>query len=328
MNSRFSMTAVVVVLALTSVFSTPGSARQPKHPVHEMVETRALNGSMLGDSAQQEILVFLPPSYYTSSKRYPVVYFLHGYEESPSSLTEFKDTFDTLMTEGKSKEFIVAAVNGANKFGGGFYVNSPVSGNWEDFIVKDAVAFVDAKYRTLAAPESRAITGFSMGGFGAVNLGLRHPEVYSVVYALCPGLLTETGLADALKSWDPVFLQAYGAAFAPRPDQPAPHAAILTAADLGTGNATETAWKSGYGDLKAKIARYLEQPIRLRKIRVDYGKDDAYRWIPEGSVYFARLLLEAGIPSEQVAYAFGHQLSWMAVEEGLVPFISAHIKTE
>ena len=81
--------------------------------------------------------------------------------------------------------------------GGSFYVNSPVTGNWEDFITQDVVGYVDSHFRTLAQAESRGITGHSMGGFGALNIAMHRPDVFSAVYSMSPGLFDENGLQES-----------------------------------------------------------------------------------------------------------------------------------
>ena len=88
---------------------------------------------------------------------------------------------------------IVVAPNGRNAYGGAFYTNSTVNGNWEDYLVRDLVAYVDANYRTLARPESRGIAGHSMGGYGAIVLAMKHPDVFSTLYALSPCCLSLEG---------------------------------------------------------------------------------------------------------------------------------------
>ena len=84
--------------------------------------------------------------------------------------------------------------NGLTPLGGSFYVNSPINGHWEDFIVRDLVGHIDSGYRTIAAPSARAIAGHSMGGFGALNVAMRHPDVFGAAYALSPGLAAPGGL--------------------------------------------------------------------------------------------------------------------------------------
>jgi S-formylglutathione hydrolase FrmB len=74
--------------------------------------------------------------------------------------------------------------NALNRLRGSFYVNSSSAGGWDDFISAELVSYVDAKYRTLAAPRSRGIAGHSMGGFGTFYLAMRHAgDVYSAAYA-------------------------------------------------------------------------------------------------------------------------------------------------
>jgi S-formylglutathione hydrolase FrmB len=74
-------------------------------------------------------------------------------------------------------------------YGGSFYANSTLTGNWADFTAKDLVGYVDSHYRTLTNRTSRGICGHSMGGHGALKLAMLFPQVFSCVYALSPGSL-------------------------------------------------------------------------------------------------------------------------------------------
>ena len=97
---------------------------------------------------------------------------------------------------------IVVAANGFNAYGGSFYTNSPVTGNWEDFIVRDLVGNIDANYRTIARAESRGIAGHSMGGYGAMMLAMKHPELFSAVYALSPCcMVMDNDMSEANVAW-------------------------------------------------------------------------------------------------------------------------------
>ncbi len=164
----------------------------------------SLANSLIGEATQQNIVVYVPPGYLEGTKRYPVVYFLSGWTDYVSYWTNgtyqgfrLKDSMDKLITEQVSREMIVVVVTGRNFMGGAFYVNSPVTGNWEDFVTSDVINYVDLNYRTLATAQSRGISGHSMGGFGALNLAMRHPDLFSVVYALSPGLYDTLGLKEA-----------------------------------------------------------------------------------------------------------------------------------
>jgi S-formylglutathione hydrolase len=163
----------------------------------------ALAGGVLDAPTEQPLIVCLPPSYHKTRTRYPVIYFLPGFT---TDVTEMIDgTFqglhvgtaiDGLVAAGKIREMIFVVANGRNFLGGSFYVNSPATGNWEDFIVKDVVRYVDKKFRTRALASCRGIAGSSMGGFGAIHLAMRHPDVFGAAYSLSPGLFAEDGLKD------------------------------------------------------------------------------------------------------------------------------------
>jgi hypothetical protein len=81
---------------------------------------------------------------------------------------------------------IIALPDARTKFVGSMYSSSPVTGDWETFVTRDLVSHIDAHYRTLARPESRGLAGYSMGGYGAVRIGMKHPHVFSSWYAMSP----------------------------------------------------------------------------------------------------------------------------------------------
>lgn len=236
----------------------------------DTIPAPSLAGNLFGDPTRQPIVIYLPPSYSTTKNRYPVVYFLPGFGD-PMSLYldgtyqgfKLQAAMDSLIGAGVIKEMIVVVINGRNSLGGSFYVDSPVTGNWETFIAAGIVTFIDSHYRTILWQGSRAIAGHSMGGYGAINLGLRHPDIFGCVYAMSPGLCAEDGISQSpmfanqqtirdylaiessLKTlsrpeatarfsslfdslltsgrWDLIFTFAYGTAFAPRPGANAPH---------------------------------------------------------------------------------------------------------
>ena len=119
--------------------------------------------------------VVLPPDYESSDERYPVLYLLHG-------LTQDYTTWSRLGAPFYAREIgelIVVMPDGGNSW----YVNWAESGegqknDWEDHVVRDVVAHVDANFRTIARREGRAIAGLSMGGYGALTMGLRNSEMF------------------------------------------------------------------------------------------------------------------------------------------------------
>jgi S-formylglutathione hydrolase FrmB len=120
--------------------------------------------------------ILLPQGYESSTKRYPVLYLLHGLSQN---YTAWGLQNGTPFYAGLYHDLIVVMPDGGNSW----YVNWAVSEGgqknaWEDHILRDVVGHVDWNYRTIPRREGRAIAGLSMGGYGALTLGLRHPELF------------------------------------------------------------------------------------------------------------------------------------------------------
>lgn len=175
---------------------------------------KSLQGNLSGDAADRHVSVYLPASYAANkTRRYPVVYFLHGYTDddakfyglSPHWMT-LPPLLDTAFASGKLGEMIVVTPNAYTRFHGSMYSNSATTGNWEAFVAEELVAHIDKHYRTLAVPASRGIAGHSMGGYGALRIGQKYPDVFSAMYLLSPCCLNSTPVsADRLP---PNFLRA------------------------------------------------------------------------------------------------------------------------
>ncbi len=306
--------------------SSGGAVTAPRgRTVEETVPTPSLAGNLLGDPAERDLVVHLPPTYDTSDARYPVVYFLAGSDEPAGRLRGYTAAmWDLMLTEGMT-ELVVVELDGESSIGNTFYANSPVTGDAEDALVVDLVAHVDATYRTVPEASARGLSGFSMGGSGTVNIGLRHPDVFSALYAASPGLFRpEDGLAGFLASngaW-----ASYGAAFAPDPAAPYPHhLPIDPRAPLAEQDpAAVAAWESGFGDLARKVGEHLALPDRLTAVRLVWGERDSYAWIPEGSAYLASLLADAGVPVTADPFDGTHRLD-EAFAQDFVAFFSEHL---
>src|SRR5690606_28539889 len=144
------------------------------------VHGRSLEGTLAGDDPNREVFVYLPPSYASQpERRYPVVYFLHGYSvgaEAYVNLLGLPEAMDEAIARG-AREMIVVLPDANTRYNGSMYSSSPTNGDWEGFIAKDLVAYVDEHYRTIASPESRGLSGHSMGGYGTLRIAMKHPGV-------------------------------------------------------------------------------------------------------------------------------------------------------
>ncbi|MDB5240535.1 MAG: esterase [Spirosoma sp.] len=158
------------------------------------VHGKGLEGNLAGDSPDRDVSVYLPPSYQTDkNRRYPVIYFLHGFTDSDDKwygLTKhwinLPAVVDKMVAEGKTAEFIIVTPNAYNRYFGSMYSNSVTIGNWEDFVANELVAFIDKQYRTIPQATSRGLAGHSMGGYGTMRIGQKHPEIFSSLYLLSP----------------------------------------------------------------------------------------------------------------------------------------------
>lgn len=125
-------------------------------------------------------LVYLPPGFGRANVRYPVVYLLHGLPGSPSEFTYGTDLLgfaDTAIASGTVQPFIaIAPAAGLDHS-----YNGEWAGRWEQSLVDQIVPWADAKFPTLPGPSGRVLAGLSAGGFGAVNIALRHPSMFGTV---------------------------------------------------------------------------------------------------------------------------------------------------
>jgi S-formylglutathione hydrolase len=190
-----------ILFLVLACFATQAASAQEGRLVREKVHGVSLEKNVTSESPDRSVSVYLPPSYDKSpNKRYPVVYLLHGitdtdgawifpWDKNGGPWQTIPGVMNLGLAEKRFGEMIVVMPDERTNWGGSFYTNSAATGNWEDFTVKDLVSYIDGKYRTLARASSRGIAGHSMGGYGAIKLGMKHPDVFSVVYGMNPAVL-------------------------------------------------------------------------------------------------------------------------------------------
>jgi enterochelin esterase-like enzyme len=160
---------------------------------HIKIHGTSLGGNLEGDAIDREVLVFLPPSYaLEKSRRYPVVYALHGFSigaEQWSSEIHAPQTIEGAFAQG-SRELIVVLPDSKTVHNGSMYSSSVTTGDFERFIAHDVVEYIDTHYRTIPTRLSRGLVGHSMGGYGATRIGMKHPEVFGSMYIMSPCCLS------------------------------------------------------------------------------------------------------------------------------------------
>jgi hypothetical protein len=195
-----------------------------------VITSTALEGNVLGDPAARPLWVYVPPDYDDGAHRLPSVYVIQGYTgyltmwSNRSAYDQpFPESADALFASGQAPPCIVVWVDAWTAYGGSQFVDSPGTGRYHSYLCDDVVPFVDARYRTLDAPEHRGIQGKSSGGFGAMITPMLRPDLFG-------GLATHAGdalyeccyipefpkAARALRTWDGD-IDAWWADFRSRP---------------------------------------------------------------------------------------------------------------
>ena len=170
----------------------------PGAPVqHIKVHGKSLEGNLEGNSPDRDVLVVLPPSYaHAKTRRYPVIYFLHGFALTGQYFADFVHVPEAALGfSKKGGEFIIVVPDTDTRQGGSMYSSSPTTGDFEAFVAKDLVGYIDGHYRTLAKRASRGLVGHSMGGYGVWKIAMKYPQVWSSIYAMsacCLSPRTET----------------------------------------------------------------------------------------------------------------------------------------
>jgi S-formylglutathione hydrolase len=239
------MKLIALIVAATALLFAE-TKPQPKGTVQRIkVHGKSLEGNLEGDSPDKDVTVYLPPGYDVNrNQRYPVVYLLHGYLLTDQYWTgsgisspgvnmpgvDVPAAMDSLLARGEAKPMIVAMPNAYSVYAGSMYSSSVTTGDWETYIAEDLVAYMDTHYRTLPERLSRGLAGHSMGGYGAIRIGMKRSDVFSSLYIMSACCLINnplpappanskqnnttsgTGASQIVSAWS--------AAFSPNPKNP------------------------------------------------------------------------------------------------------------
>ena len=320
-----------------SLSEVEGPAGAPwERPMHGtldrlVVESELLAGNPLGDPARRPLYVYRPPGVEPGHPRpLPSVYVIQGYTGQLDMWTARRDAFeptviervDAMFAAGECRDAIVVFVDAWTAYGGSQFVNSTSTGAYQDYLCDEVVPFVDSRYPTAAGRDHRGLTGKSSGGYGAMVVPMRRPDVFGALASHAGDALFEVCyLADfreaarALRddfdgSYDVFFERlaaapyvdfdrfgaplenyAYAACYSPDPARPGKAQLPF---DIATGRLVDDVW-----------ARWLEQdPVRMaprhadalrsmRRIYLDAGRRDEY-YLDLGAQAFAAELDRLG----------------------------------
>lgn len=269
-------------------YSTPGHAQT----ANRVQESLVMPSQLLSHPVKYSI--YLPPDYYTSNKRYPVVYLLHGYSDNETAWLQFGETdrqADKAISSGEIPPMIIVMPDA----GITWYMNDyQGKERYEDMFIKEFIPYIDAQYRTRTQKEFRAVSGLSMGGHGALLLAMHNPSLFTACAAFSSGIMTDEGIvAMPDNNYDPVFTNLVG-------NKP-----------RGKARLTEHWQKNN----PLNLAKTLPADS-LKKVRwyLDCGDQD---FLYEGNAMMHITLRKREIPHEFRVRAGAHE--WIYWRTGLIP---------
>jgi S-formylglutathione hydrolase len=346
---RVIATTAALVFSVAFSLASFGQSRVVQAQVH----SAGLEHNLFGDSSDQPVGIYLPAAYAAEpQRRFAVIYFLHGYTDTPAlKVAEIiQRMMDKQIAAHAIEPMIIVAPNGLNKLLGSFYTNSSATGDWEDYVVRDVVAYVDSHFRTLASPDSRGIGGHSMGGYGSLMLAFKHPDVFGYVYAMSPCCTILAGdLALGSKVWEQAqkvksvselpgmtehgellgaAMLAAEAAFTPDPQKPFPFADSPVRREGDHWAPDPEVFPEFQSHIVVNaVPALLPKIYKLKGIYIDYGAQDEYTHIPLGAQALSAELSTAGIPHVLDVYEGSHSSRVHSqFESKLLLWFSTHLK--
>jgi hypothetical protein len=313
---------LILIAALTVIISTTLHAESRVESGH--ITSDAFAGNKIGVSATRAYKVYLPRGYDTENKRYPVIYYLHSFfEDGHTFFGTFggKKHLDKAIENGMLHDVIVVAADFSTPRGGGFYITSPISGDWQSFIADDLVAEIDRNYRTIAKSAARGIFGQHAGGYGAIRIASQRPDIFGVVYAMHP-VATGHGniLMQSRPDWDAFFsakslddIERYGLngiftiiyqATLPNPERSPlyfdPPVKLVDNKLVIDPTLVEKLQEAFF--LERQIGEFAENLRSLRAFKFDWGRHDANQDHVYSNQFYSRKLNEFGVPHEAEEY--------------------------
>jgi hypothetical protein len=298
-----------------------------------VIDSALLRDNPLGDPHERPVWVYVPPGYDDGDQRYPSVYVIQGYTGHLTmwaNRTPFRQPFietaDLVFADG-APPCIVVYVDAWTSYGGSQFVDSPATGRYHSYLCDEVVPWVDARYRTIIDRESRAISGKSSGGFGAMITPMLRPDLFGALATHAGDTLYEhcylPDFADAVRHlrgydgdiwrwWDdfrsrPAFTKAEdeslltalgcSAAFSPGDDN-----RPVLPFDTGTGEVLPEQWDRWLAwDPVRMVDRYADELRGLRAVWIDAGTRDDYH-LDLGAQAFRNGLARIGVPEEKVFF--------------------------
>jgi putative esterase len=298
------------------------------------IESELLRGNAAGDPHERPLWVYMPPGYDDSDARYPAVYVIQGYTGQVTMWRNrkpyrqpFTETADQVFASAAAPPCIVVYVDAWTGYGGSQFVDSPATGRYHSYLCDEVVPWVDERYRTIADRESRAISGKSSGGFGAMITPMLRPDLFGALATHAGDTLYEycylPEFADAVRHlraydgdiwrwWDDFrsrvaftkpedesLLTALGcsAAFSPGADN-----RPVLPFDPRTGVLRPEEWQRWLAwDPVRMVEPYADALRSLSAVWIDAGTKDDYH-LDLGAAAFRDGLARVGVPDDRISF--------------------------
>jgi len=305
----------------------------------ERFQSAVLADNPLGDPPTRRIPVYLPPSYDTHpERRYPVLFLLSGFTGRGSMMLNdqawsppIDERMDRLIEAGRANEMILVMPDCFTRFGGSQYLDSSATGRYETHLIEELVPWVDHTFRTLGSREHRGVAGKSSGGYGALVMGMKHPDVFSAVacqsgdlyFEYCyrvdfPLALTTLQRASGVRAFLERFeaapqkskaefatLNILGMAACYSPD-PAAEMGVALPFDLASGAIREDVWQRWLEhDPLVMLGARAEALRSLKLLYLDCGDRDEFH-LHHGLRLFVAALKARGIAHVSEEFPDGH----------------------
>lgn len=263
--------------------------------VSRMILSKALQNKG-GENPNRKVSIYLPPNYENTKERFPVIYYLHGFMGKDSIYAQMKNILDEGIRKHKIRPFILVQADNYTLYEGSFYSNSDLTGNWDEFMAKELTSYIDQNFRTLPNRENRGIAGHSMGGYGAFKIGMLHPEIFSSIYALSPGLLAMvkefgpnsnsfkevqniTSIEALKKTYYPKVLVAVARAWSPNANKPPFYCDFPFSYDGDKMIINQQILEKWEANMPVyMVDKYADNLRKMIAIKLDWGRNDSPRF--------------------------------------------------
>jgi pimeloyl-ACP methyl ester carboxylesterase len=345
---------IALITTLLVLFTIPASAADSTSKlVTREIHSACFTNSKIGVDPTRKLVVYLPAGYDSSAQRYPVVYFFPSpFDSSFRAIFDERNAqsvLDRAINDGAIHKFLFVTVDMTTPLGSSWYVNSSATGNWEDFVIKELVPYIDQNFRTLPTRDSRGIAGHFMGGYGAIRLAMEHPETFGSVYALHPvGTGSGVKILAGIPNWDlmqnaktlddvrrdgysKIFVSIFEA-HVPNPNTPPLYidfpAQRVNGQLVIDAHVMERLRNNFF--LESLIGKYASNLKSLRAFKFDWARSDSNWDHVYSNQAFTHKLNEYGIPHEAEEYngTWDSDPNWGPegrITTDLLPFFQSHL---